>query len=59
MPDLESELHINHAEFIAEFEKRFADDTEFPCCICERLFQREQVTAFIFSEAKFSSKHTF
>ena len=26
-----------------------------PCCSCERLFQRKQVTAFKFSEAKFSS----
>ena len=55
LPDLESELHINHAELIAELEKKFADDAEFPCCSCERLFQRKQVTAFKFSEAKFSS----
>ena len=55
LPDLESELHINHAELIAELEKMFADDAEFPCCSCERLFQRKQVTAFKFSEAKFPS----
>ena len=55
LPVLESELHINHAELIAELEKKFADDAEFPCCSCERLFQRKQVTAFKISEAKFSS----
>ena len=32
-----------------------ADDPEFPCCSCERLHQRKQVTAFKFHEAKFSS----
>ena len=55
LPDLESELHINHTELIAELEKMFVDDAEFPCCSCERLFQRKQVTAFKFSGAKFSS----
>ena len=44
LPDLESELHINHAELIAELEKKFANDAKFPCCSCERLFQRKQVT---------------
>ena len=41
LPDLESELHINHAELIAELD---ADDAKFPCCSCEWLFQRKQVT---------------
>ena len=41
LPDLESELHINRTELIAELEKKFADDAEFPCCSCERLFQRK------------------
>ena len=32
-----------------------ADDPEFPCCSCERLMQRKQVTAFKFSDSKFCS----
>ena len=36
-------------------KKKFADDAEFPCCSCERLLQRKQVTAFAFSDAKFCS----
>ena len=32
-----------------------ADDPEFPCCSCERLMQRKQVTAFKFSDSKFFS----
>ena len=49
LPDLESDLHIEHAELIADVEKKLADDSEFPCCSCERLQQRKQVTAFKFS----------
>ena len=40
---------------IADLEKKLADDPEFPCCSCERIHQRKQVTAFKFHEAKFSS----
>ena len=53
LPDLELDLHVRHAALIAEIEKKFADDAEFPCCSCERLLQRKQVTAFAFSDAKF------
>ena len=55
LPDLESDLHIEHAELIADLEKKLADDAEFPCCSCEQLQQRKQVTAFKLSEVKFSS----
>jgi len=55
LPDLESNMHVEHAALIAEIEKKFADDAEFPCCCCERLLQRKQVTAFAFSDTKFSS----
>ena len=41
---------------IADVEKKFALDAEFPCCSCERLLLRSQVTAFKFSDAKFSSQ---
>ena len=53
--DLELDLHVKHADLIAEIEKKFADDAEFPCCSCDRLLQRKQVTAFAFSDAKFCS----
>ena len=53
--DLESDLHVTHAALIAEVEKKFASDVEFPCCSCKRLLQRKQVTAFAFSDAKFCS----
>ena len=55
LPDLEANMHVKHAALIAEIEKKFADDAEFPCCCCERLLQRKQVTAFAFSDAKFCS----
>ena len=55
LPDLESDLHVEHAELIEVIEKDFADDAEFPCCSCERLFQRKNVTEFKFSDSKFHS----
>ena len=55
MPDLESQIHIKHAELIADLEKKLADDAEFPCVSCERLLQRKHVTAFKFSAKKFST----
>ena len=56
LPDLESELCVQYADIISEVEKQFSDDAEFPCCSCERLLLRKQVTAFKFSDAKFSSE---
>ena len=55
LPDLETDLYVEHPELIADIEKRFADDAECPCCSCERLLQRKQVTKFKFSDAKFCS----
>ena len=55
LPDLESHMHIEHAELILELENKLADDAEFPCASCERLLQRKQVTAFNFAANKFSS----
>ena len=37
---------------IQQLESLLADDPEFPCCSCERLHQRKNVTAFKFSESK-------
>ena len=42
LPDLESGLHVEHAELIEAIEKGFADDAELPFCSCERLFQRKR-----------------
>ena len=50
LPDLESKLHVQHAEMIAELEAKLADDPEYPCCSCERLHQKKNVTAFEFFE---------
>ena len=36
--------------------KKFADDEEFPCCSCEWLLLRKQVTTFKLSDAKFNSE---
>ena len=55
LPDLEPYLQVEHAELIKVFEKKLADDPEFPCCSCERLLQRKQVTALKYSDRKFSS----
>ena len=54
LPDVEAYLHVQYAKVISKVEKKMADDPEFPCCSCERLMQRKQVTAFKFSESKFS-----
>ena len=56
LPDVETYLHLQHVELIADVEKKFALDAEFPCCSCERLLLRSQVTAFKFLDAKFSSQ---
>ena len=64
LPDMEMYLHVKHAELIQKFEKSLESDPEFPCCSCERLLLRKQVTALKFDE-KFSSEmwktriHTF
>ena len=55
LPDLETNLHLQHAELIADVKNKFALDAEFPCCSCDRLLLRKQVTAFKFSDSKFSS----
>ena len=55
LPGLETDLHLQHAELIADVEKKFANDAEFSCCSCERLLLRKQVTAFKFSDGKFTS----
>ena len=54
MPDIECELCIKHANMIAELGKKLADNPEFACCSCEWLLQRKNVTAFDFSESKFT-----
>ena len=37
---------------IQQLQNLLADDPEFPCCSCEHLHQRKNVTAFKFSESK-------
>ena len=62
LPGLESELIIQNASMIQQLESLLADDPEFPCCSCERLHQRKNVTAFKFSESNLTcgkhSRHT-
>ena len=55
LPDLESDLYVEHAELIEAIEKAFADDAEFPCCSCERLLHPKYVTKFKFFDSKFHS----
>ena len=55
LPDLESHLHVEHAELIADVGHFLADDAQFPCYSCELLIQRKQVTAFNFSDTRFFS----
>ena len=38
LPDIESDLHVEYAKLIADIEKHFDDDAEFPRSSCERLF---------------------
>ena len=53
----EAYLHVQYAEVICKLEKKMADDPEFPCCSCERLMQRKQVTAFKFSDSSVLFQH--
>ena len=55
LPDIESDLHIKYADLISKLEKQLARHPEFPCCSCEQLKHRDQVTAVTFSDKKFSS----
>ena len=41
---LETHLYLNYELLIDEFEKDVGDYPEIPCCSCERLFKRSQVT---------------
>ena len=50
LPDIEATLHVVYAEVISTLDKKLADDAELPCISCERLHQRNNVTAFKFSE---------
>ena len=52
LPNLESELYVDHAVLIAKLDKKVVDDPEFTCCSCERLHCRKNVTAFEFDESK-------
>ena len=47
LPNLETHLHLQHAHLVTNIEKKFTSDEEFPCCSCEQLLLRKQVTAFI------------
>ena len=55
LPDIEAYLHVQYAKVISKLEKKMADDPEFPCCSCEWLMQRKQMTPFKFSDSKFCS----
>ena len=52
LPNLESELYVDHAVLIAKLDKKVVDDPEFMCCSCEQLHCRKNVTAFEFDESK-------
>ena len=52
VPSLGSIKHhllISNADVIAEVQARWTDDPEFPCCSCERLHQRKQVSGVDFT----------
>ena len=46
---IEHHLLISNADLIAEVQARWKDDPEFPCCSCERLHQRKQVSSVNFT----------
>ena len=46
---IEHHLLISNADVIAELQARWKDDPEFPCCSCERLHQRKQVSGVDFT----------
>ena len=44
LPNLESQLELQHAQLINAFKKELDDYPEYPCCCCERLHQHSHVT---------------
>ena len=50
---IEHHLLISNADLIAEVQARWKDDPEFPCCSCERLHQRKQVSSVNFTHDKY------
>ena len=55
LPYLETHLEVIHAVIIKEYNKKLDEDVEYPCCRCEHLFIRTNVSAFEFSTDKYNS----
>ena len=52
LPHLETHLEVTHAKSIEKYFKKLDLDAEYPCCSCERLFLRTDVSF------RFSTKST-
>lgn len=50
MPGLELQLQTKYAKIIALYEKAVHDYAQHPCCSCQRLCRRRNVTAVKFSD---------
>ena len=58
LPHLETQLEVVHESLIKEYKARLNCDPEYPCCSCERLLMRSNVTEFKFGNTKKFCSHT-
>ena len=52
LPHLETQLEVAHESLIKEYKARLSCDPEYPCCSCERLLMKSNVTEFKFGHTK-------
>ena len=55
LPHLETHLEVTHASMIKQYNNKLDDDPCHPCCSCERLFLRSNVSEFNFGTEKYNS----
>ena len=59
LPHLETQFEVAHESLIKEYKARLNCDPEYPCCSCEHLLMRSNVTEFKFGNTKKSCSHTW
>lgn len=55
LPNVETRLEVQYAAIIEQYTQKLSNDPEFPCCSCERLMFRSNVTHFKLGVKKFKS----
>lgn len=55
LPHIETHLEVAHAKSIKRYIKKLDQDAEYPCCSCERLFLRIDISQFKFDANKYKT----